>query len=305
MRRALFITTLFLFLFTQAALAASVAGKWSGTMTVDGKRCSASVRFSSGGSFSATANGLTVSGDYSVSGNTVRMDAWGVSIRLKLKEKSGRQSLSGTASEFGKDGSITLSRKKPTDSQDAEHEPVIYGAWTLETDDRAYSLKLYKAGFACWSEGPVGAEPDAQLYAALEDRGQSLSLKPLGEAGGQTAVPGLEAFLAEDGGYALPYALEGGVLTIDGLPGFSSSGGALDEKPADAPFLPWLNLRQGDRGQAVAWLQQRLIDLGYLEGEADGDFGRKTGSALMRFQAASGLEQDAVADAEVVARLAP
>jgi len=307
MRKALFIATLFLFLFTQAALAASVAGKWSGTMTVDGKHYGASVRFASGGSFSASSNGVTVTGNYRFSGNSVRMDAWGVTIRLKLKEKSGRQVLSGSASEFGKDGTITLSRKAPAEgeSQDGEGEPAVSGAWTLEADGRLYSLKLYKAGFAHWSEGPAGGEPDAQLYAALEVRGGTLILTPLGEVGAQQPPKGLEPWWAEDSAaYEIPYALEDGLMALEGLPAFSQNGEALDDKPSDAPFLPYLNLRQGDRGQAVAWLQQKLIGMGYLAGEADGDFGRQTAGALKRFQADNGLDQDGVAGPGVIERLA-
>ena len=307
MRKALWIAALAMLLLAQSVFAASVAGKWSGTMTVDGKNYSASVKLTSGGSFSATANGLTVTGSYSFSGNTVRMDAWGVVIKLKLKEKSGKQVLSGSASEFGKDGSITLSRKAPaeSDSKGSADEPTVSGAWTLEADGRLYSLKLYKAGFAHWSEGPAGGQPDAQLYAALDVRGEVLILKPLGEAGVQQVSPGLERWRAEDSaGYEIPYALGNGLMTLEGLPAFSLSGEALDDKPCDTPFLPHLGLRQGDRGQAVAWLQQRLIDLKYLEGEADGDFGQKTVGALKRFQADNGLDQDGVAGPGVVERLA-
>lgn len=308
MRRALFIATLFLFLFTQAALAASVAGKWSGTMTVNGKHYDTTVRFTSSGSFSATARDITVTGSYSISGNKVRMRStvfnFGVSVSLKLKEKSGRQVLSGSASESGKDGTITLSRKTPADSQDEPEGSAAYGGWTLEADGRLYSLKLYKAGFARWSEGPAGGEPDAQLYAALEVRGGTLILTPLGEAGAQQPPKGLEPWWAEDSAaYEIPYALEDGLMALEGLPAFSQNGEALDDKPSDAPFLPYLNLRQGDRGQAVAWLQQKLIGMGYLAGEADGDFGRQTAGALKRFQADNGLDQDGVAGPGVIERL--
>ena len=138
MRRALFITTLFLFLFTQAALAASVAGKWSGTMTVNGKHYDTTVRFTSSGSFSATARDITVTGSYSISGNKVRMRStvfnFGVSVSLKLKEKSGRQVLSGSASESGKDGTITLSRKTPADSQDEPEGSAAYGGRTARVN---------------------------------------------------------------------------------------------------------------------------------------------------------------------------
>ncbi len=51
-------------------------------------------------------------------------------------------------------------------------------------------------------------------------------------------------------------------------------------------------LKRGSKGTEVRRLQQNLIGLGYLEGEADGSFGRKTQSAVQRFQADFGLGID-------------
>ena len=47
-------------------------------------------------------------------------------------------------------------------------------------------------------------------------------------------------------------------------------------------------------GDDVATVQQRLIDLGYLEGEADGIFGKKTYAAVVEFQRAHDLKQDGI-----------
>ncbi len=56
------------------------------------------------------------------------------------------------------------------------------------------------------------------------------------------------------------------------------------------------NLLQGDRGQDVKRLQQRLIELGYLpEGSADGAFGGRTREAVRRFQYYNGLTVDGIA----------
>ena len=49
-------------------------------------------------------------------------------------------------------------------------------------------------------------------------------------------------------------------------------------------FSDWFILRKGDEGPLVARLQQRLIDLGFLLGRADGAFGEATFAALYRFQ---------------------
>ena len=51
-------------------------------------------------------------------------------------------------------------------------------------------------------------------------------------------------------------------------------------------------LKKGDKGDQVKALQQNLILLGYLTGEADGQFGPATKAAVTAFQAASGLRAD-------------
>jgi peptidoglycan hydrolase-like protein with peptidoglycan-binding domain len=52
----------------------------------------------------------------------------------------------------------------------------------------------------------------------------------------------------------------------------------------------------GDSGDTVETIQKRLIELKYLEGEADGAFGAMTESAVSAFQAANGLEKTGVVD---------
>ncbi len=48
-------------------------------------------------------------------------------------------------------------------------------------------------------------------------------------------------------------------------------------------------LRTGDTGEAVRLLQERLIALGYLDGEADGVYDQRTEEAVLRFQQQNGL----------------
>lgn len=52
------------------------------------------------------------------------------------------------------------------------------------------------------------------------------------------------------------------------------------------------SLRQGDRGEQVQWIQERLEDLGYEVGEADGVFGEETRQAVIQFQLSRGLDAD-------------
>ena len=57
----------------------------------------------------------------------------------------------------------------------------------------------------------------------------------------------------------------------------------------------YTTLRRGSTGQAVVRLQQALIDLGYLSGSADGDYGANTTNAVISFQAVNGLSADGIA----------
>lgn len=58
------------------------------------------------------------------------------------------------------------------------------------------------------------------------------------------------------------------------------------------PGVHAATLKQGSRGTEVKRLQQNLIGLGYLDGEADGSFGSGTRRAVERFQSAFGLVVD-------------
>ena len=61
-------------------------------------------------------------------------------------------------------------------------------------------------------------------------------------------------------------------------------------------------LRPGDRGEAVAAIQRKLIVLAYLEGEADGEYDEKTEEAVRLFQREHGLLVTGMAD-EVTRRI--
>ncbi len=58
------------------------------------------------------------------------------------------------------------------------------------------------------------------------------------------------------------------------------------------------DLSEGAKGDAVAWMQRRLIALNYMEGEADGEYGEYTSGAVRSFQRASALSENAVLDQE-------
>ena len=60
----------------------------------------------------------------------------------------------------------------------------------------------------------------------------------------------------------------------------------------------WPTLRKNDSGENVAQLQEALIQLGYLTGKADGNYGTGTVSAVKEFQKANGLTEDGTAGEE-------
>ena len=55
-------------------------------------------------------------------------------------------------------------------------------------------------------------------------------------------------------------------------------------------------LKRGDKNEDVRQLQKRLIELGYLNDSADGDFGPKTENAVIAYQKAAGLTASGVCD---------
>ena len=82
---------------------------------------------------------------------------------------------------------------------------------------------------------------------------------------------------------------------------------ALDEEESsnsnNTPSAEFVPLEKGSKGDDVKKLQQRLIELKYLDGTADGDFGNKTKTAIEMFQKDAGLDVTGVADEETLKRI--
>lgn len=75
-------------------------------------------------------------------------------------------------------------------------------------------------------------------------------------------------------------------------------------EPTESPVpTVYPTVRKGDRGDLVMIIQQRLINLGYLTGRADGDFGSRTQQALKDYQAVQGLEEDGIAGPKTMIHL--
>lgn len=62
-------------------------------------------------------------------------------------------------------------------------------------------------------------------------------------------------------------------------------------------------LSRGSKGDSVMKLQQRLVDLKYLSGKVDGDFGGGTESAVKAFQKAANIEVTGIVNKETWTRL--
>lgn len=70
--------------------------------------------------------------------------------------------------------------------------------------------------------------------------------------------------------------------------------------PSDASYE---TLRKGDYSGDVALMQQALINLGYLSGAPDGNYGTQTEKAVRAFQKINGLRVDGTAGKETLTRL--
>ena len=62
-------------------------------------------------------------------------------------------------------------------------------------------------------------------------------------------------------------------------------------------------LRNGSTGEKVESLQTRLTELGYYQGEIDGQFGAGTREAVIAFQKRNGLDADGLAGEETLRKL--
>ena len=99
-------------------------------------------------------------------------------------------------------------------------------------------------------------------------------------------------------------------LTADGIAGATtikalnsssapkaSASATATAAPTSSATATYTTLKQGSNGEAVKKLQKRLIELGYLTGSADGDYGRATTDAVKAFQKQAGLTADGIAGA--------
>ena len=104
------------------------------------------------------------------------------------------------------------------------------------------------------------------------------------------AVTDTETDAAEDA-EAVPLEAED-----DDDEGDDSDAVPMDVDDAETEKLEVRELRTGDEGEDVRFLQVRLEDLGYYSGEITGTYSKETGEAVRRFQGDYGLEETGIAD---------
>ncbi len=118
---------------------------------------------------------------------------------------------------------------------------------------------------------------------------------------GEATETAVKAFQARHG-----LAVDGkaGTATLNKL--YSSSALRATSKPTSTPkatATPFTSLKIGSSGEDVRRMQQRLKELGYLKGSADGDFGEATEKAVRAFQARHNLTVDGKAGSATLNKL--
>ena len=92
-------------------------------------------------------------------------------------------------------------------------------------------------------------------------------------------------------------------LTLDGVAGAKTQGLLYSNAAVKNTVSTSATLKLGAISDAVRDLQERLISLGYLTGNADGNFGTKTSMALIAFQKNNGLSADGIAGSGTLKKL--
>ena len=186
------------------------------------------------------------------------------------------------------------------------------GAATVDTLARLYAADApyAPAPTAEPTQAPIVTEapaivtqapaPQTPAYTALKQGDSGEAVKDM-----QRRLQALGYFTGEIGGNYLTKTTAA-VKAFQAALGWPQDGNASEEllailyaanAPAyDAAQSGYLTLNKGSEGQQVASLQQRLIDLGWLGGAADGDYGGNTENAVLSFQIACGLPATGEAD---------
>ena len=222
-----------------------------------------------------------------VAGNTLEIGSKGDEVKAIQDALKAKGYLTGASD--GNFGSATASALKGF--QRANGLPV-----TGVADDATRAALLDENSVAMTES--TGAT--ASLYETLKKGDQGTSVKTLQEK--LKALGYLTG--AADGRY--------GAGTVKAVEAFQKDNGLEATGRVDEDTMAALNAKEiparasfarGDIGDDVKALQERLKALGYLEGEADGNFGSKTEQAIRRFQQAKSIKVTGKADEETVKQI--
>lgn len=147
------------------------------------------------------------------------------------------------------------------------------------TGDAVYMLqqRLYALGY-------LSGEIDG-VYGGATERAVQLFESYHGATVTGVATPSMQQFLFSDS--AMVYA------------GEEEEDDLSDDGWSWEPEETYYQLQKGDKGDDVKRLQQRLVDLGYLSGTVDGNFGDGTAQAVKAFEKAYGRSQTGIATVEL------
>lgn len=167
----------------------------------------------------------------------------------------------------------------------------LWKVWLPSTDAENFAAKAKGMGLkvsqtpalgsvAVWAKGEVGNSSDGSGHVAVVEIINPTGSIVTSESGWNAKTEFWTQTRLNDGnwGQGKSYRFIGFVLP-----------------PGTVSPTPAQTLREGDRGDGVKWLQQRLIAAGYLrKSELDGDFGRITLGAVLAFQLEHGLAVDGI-----------
>lgn len=179
---------------------------------------------------------------------------------------------------------------------DLSTQQTLYSAYAIRAD-----AQMAETTPAPQATGPLGIGSSGDQVRALQSRLITL-LYLTGNADG---------FFGTQTAAALTSFQRANSLKADGIAGSQTLGVLYDVKaianvpqatttPQDAASLA---LEVGDSGAQVSSLQQRLIELRYLEGTADGLYGPRTALAVQAFQQNNSLKADGIAGSLTLAKL--
>ncbi len=173
-----------------------------------------------------------------------------------------------------------------------KRDPEQYLAWMRQSAGNGYPPANYLMGMVSLRSNPAAAAKHF-MRAAEGEHGAAMHMLGLMYAGG-TGVPQSEAealrWFRMAAAQGIP--VQKGFMTEAGLQSYRNSLKAPGRQVAE----------KGGKG-LIREIQQRLKDLGYQPGAADGVPGSKTRAAIEAYQRANGLQPDGLASAALLESL--